>query len=141
MTKPTTENYISEFAAMWSRLSHNQQRFAVAMLQCASKKEAAEMIGLEPQTVYRWNGDVEQIVAFMRNDYAAAAVGILAANNAKAAMVKIAGLDSDNEKIRQDVASEILDRNLGKATQRQEVTGAAGAPLEIVYVNDWRSEN
>ena len=69
---------------MWSRLSHNQQRFAVAMLQCASKKEAAEMIGLEPQTVYRWNGDVEQIVAFMRNDYAAAAVGILAANNAKA---------------------------------------------------------
>lgn len=117
------------FAELWQKLDHNQQRFAVAMLTSASKKDAAGRVGIQPNTVYKWNGDVDDVVEFMRNHAAAAALGIVQANATKAAMVKAAGLDSDDEKIRQDAASEILDRNLGKPTQRRELTGADGEPL------------
>jgi hypothetical protein len=57
----------------------------------------------------------------------------------KAAAVKVAGLDSDHEKIRQDAASEILDRNLGKPTMRQEITGKAGAELTVKYIAENRN--
>jgi hypothetical protein len=40
----------------------------------------------------------------------------------EAAKVKIAGLKSRDERIRQSAASEILDRNIGKAAQTLDVT-------------------
>jgi hypothetical protein len=119
----------SEFRELWQTLTHNQQRFAIAMLSSKTKKDAAQAVGLEPNTVYGWNGEVDAAVDFMRNHSAVATLGIIEANATKAAMIKAAGLDSDNEKLRQDVASEILDRILGKATQHQEVTGPNGTPL------------
>lgn len=111
------------------------------MMSCATKKEAAEAIGLQPDTVYRWNGDLDAVIDFMRNEAAAAALGIVTANAGKAAMVIGGLLDSDDENIRLRAGQDVLDRTMGRATQRQEVTGSGGAPLEIVYVNDWRSED
>lgn len=119
---------------MWQSLSHNQQRFAIAMLSSSTKREAAQSVGLEPNTVYSWNGDIDAVVEFMRNNAAQAALGIVRASATKAAMIKAAGLDSDNEKIRQDVATEILDRNLGKPTQRTEHTGSDGGPIPIQFI-------
>jgi len=107
----------------------------VSMQEHPTKKEAAEAIDISPNTAYNWPSVVGDVVDFMSNNIALATLGILQANATKAAMVKAHGLDSDNEKIRQDVASEILDRNLGKATQRQEVTGADGSPLRITVID------
>lgn len=59
-------------------------------------------------------------------------------NLAKAMAVKVAGLDLDDAKLRQSTATEIIEWEMGKATQRQEVTGADAGPLTVVYVNDWR---
>lgn len=133
MTDETVpEKSISEqFAGLWSVLGHNQRRFVIAMLESKTKKEAAESIGVKPDTVYHWNGMVDEAVALARADIQSAAVGILAAAGSKAAAIKTAGLDSDTEKIRQDVASEILDRNLGKPKQRQEITGADGQAVKV----------
>ena len=121
----------SQFAEIWHKLTTNQRRFVVAMQEHPTKKEAAESIGVQPQTAYNWNGDVDAAVDFMRNNIALATLGIIQANATKAAMIKAAGLDSGDEKIRQDVATEILDRNLGRSTQRQELTGADGDALRI----------
>ena len=52
----------------------------------------------------------------------------------EAAIVKVAGLKERDRKLRQAVASEILDRIVGKPTQRQEVTGPDGDPLQFVIV-------
>lgn len=137
MGETVPEKSISEqFAALWSELDHNQRRFVVAMLESKSKKEAAESIGIKPDTVYRWNGIVDEAVSIAQADIQAAALGILAAAGSKAAAIKTAGLDSDNEKLRQDVASEVLDRNLGKPKQRQEITGADGKDVVIKVVYD-----
>lgn len=119
----TTEKYTSEadFLRLWGGLTHNQQRFAVAMLECPTKKEAALAIGLEQNTVYRWGAEIDEVVDYMRGRARDAAQNVLEASVVKAAAIKRAGLGSGEEKIRQDVASEILDRVLGRATQRQDI--------------------
>ena len=111
----------------------NQRRFAVAMLEHGTKKEAAKAIGLEPNTVYKW-GVVDEVVALMSNDIVNKTIDMLSSAATKAAMIKLAGLDSDSEKTRQDAASEILDRVLGKPKQRQEVTGKDGDSININFV-------
>ena len=115
------ERGLDRFAEIWGSLSPIQRRFVVAMQEYSSKKEAAESIDISPQTAYNWNGLVDEAVAFVSSDVALAQLGIIRANGVKAAAVKSAGLDSKDERIAQAAASEILDRNLGRATQRQEV--------------------
>lgn len=131
------EESISErLSDLWPKLSRNQRRFVVAMQESATKKEAAEVIGLEPDTVYRWPDVVDEAVKRLSDDVEAAVWDILHSSAAKAAMVKIAGLDDDDSKLRQAVASEIIDRILGKPTQRQEITGADGGALDVVVTWD-----
>ena len=103
------------------------------MLSSSSKKDAALSVNIEPNTVYSWNGSIDDVIEYMRNHAALAALGIIQANVTKAAMIKAAGLDSDNEKIRQDSASELLDRQLGKATQRQEIAHEGSVVINM----DW----
>ena len=121
---------------MWPQLSRNQRRFVVAMQECATKKEAAESIGLEADTVYRWPSIVDDAVKILSDDVEAAVWDILADSAAKAAMVKVAGLDENDDKLRQAVASEILDRIMGRPTQRQEITGADGSEVVIRVEHD-----
>ena len=130
---------VETFSVLWNELTPLQRRFVVSMQEYPTKKEAAEALGISPSTVYNWgqNSGVDDAVDFMSNNIALATLGILQANATKAAMVKAHGLDSDNEKIRQDVASEILDRQLGKATQRQEIDHSGA----ITYTLDWGDNN
>lgn len=134
----TTENSISDadFRGLWQGLTHNQKRFAVAMLGATTKKDAALAIGIEPDTVYRWNGEIDQAVEYMQGQAKDAAIEIITNNTVKAAMVKVAGLDSYDEKQRQDAASEVLDRSLGRPTQRQEHTGADGVALVVNFTSN-----
>jgi hypothetical protein len=49
----------------------------------------------------------------------------------EAAMVKASGLKVRDERIKQAVATEILDRKFGKPSQQTELTAKGGAPLSI----------
>jgi hypothetical protein len=129
------------FADIWAGLGHNQRRFVIAMLESKTKREAAESIGVQPNTAYKWNGETDVAIELARADLQSAALAILHVANSKAAAVKVAGLDSGNESIRQGAASEILDRNLGKATQRQEITGKDGEPVGVVYITENRDDD
>lgn len=124
------------FALVWGKLSPLQRKFVVAMQEFPTKKEAAAAIGISPNTAYNWNEEVDTAVDFMRSNIALSTLGIIQANATKAAMVKAAALDSEDEKIAQGAATEILDRNLGKPTQRNEVTGENGGELIIKVVHD-----
>ena len=131
----TTEKSISsaDFAGLWGKLTHNQQRFAVAMLESPTKKEAALAVGLEPDTVYRWNGDVDAVVGFMRSQVRDSVLGIIEANAVKAAMVKAGGLDSADELRRQDASTEMLNRYLGRPSQRTEISGPEGGDIGVQF--------
>ena len=77
----------------------------------------------------------EEVIKLLQEDAIQSAVIMIKNALAKAAMIKIDGLDSEDEKIRQAVASEILDRQLGKSIQRSELSGPNGGPIETTYVN------
>jgi hypothetical protein len=142
----TAEKSISEqIDELLPELSHNQMRFVVAMLDLgrgASKKEGAEMIGVKPDTVYRWNGVVDTVIELFRTQSVLVAQRIREQNLIKAMMVKVAGLDSDNERVRQAVASEIIEWALGKALVKQDIT-SDGKPIKgyiSVSPDDWDDE-
>ncbi len=126
---------VNDFAELWSKLTPLQRRFAVSMQEHSTKKDAAQAIGISPNTAYNWNSEVDQAIAYMTNNIALATLGIIQASATKAAMVKASGLDDDDSKIAQSAATEILDRNLGKATQRMEHAGGEGEPISIAIIN------
>lgn len=127
------EKSISEqLSDVLKTLSPNQVRFVVARQDYLSDKEAAEAVGLKPDTVYRWNGNVKRAVQLFAEDIMSGAAAIRRKNLAKAMMVKAAGLDSNDESIRQKAATEIIEWEMGKPSQRvqSEVSGPNGGALE-----------
>ena len=110
-----------ELSKVLSKLTHDQLRFVVAMQECNSKKEAAELLDMKPDTVYRWPDIVDKAVRLFAEDIAESAKQIRRKNLTKAMMVKVAGLDNDDDVLRQRVATEIIEAELGKPTQKQEV--------------------
>jgi len=117
------------------RLTTDQIRFVVARQEFSTDKEAAHQIGVKPNTVYTWKhkgAPIDEAVRLMAFDGIVVAKEMLRRALAKAAAVKVAGLDSEDERIRQGVSTEVLDRELGRPTQRQEITGADGDALTIV---------
>lgn len=130
-----------QLEAVLAGLSPDQLRYVVARQDFTSNREAAESIGVAPRTVYSWGDDVREAVRLMALDGLVTAQHIRRRNLAKAMLVKVKGLDSDEENVRQKAATEIIEWELGRATQRNELSGTAGEPLRIEYVNDWRSSD
>lgn len=118
----------------FSHLSDAQWRFITAMVEnpSFSKKEAAEYIGITPDTVYKWGADlINSALEEARHSAHNASVAMRQQALLKAMRVKIALLDSDDESIRSKAASEIIEWELGKATQRNEHTGRDGNELRL----------
>jgi len=130
----------TEVNALLDGINIEQRKWVLARLLVTSDAKAAREVGIDPATVSRWPNKAEltKIVEALLADPIQRAVEELREALPEASRIKREGLKSRNEIVRQDVASEILDRVLGKPTQRQEVTGADGSALKIEYVNDWR---
>lgn len=103
-----------------AQLTTDQIRFVIARQECATDKEAAEAIGIKPDTVYHWPALVKETVRLMAEDGLVVARHIRRRNLAKAMMVKVAGLDSGDERLRQNVATEIVEWEMGRAAQPHE---------------------
>jgi len=118
------EKSISEqLDELLKQLSADQIRFIVARQECATDGEAAKAIGVKPDTVYHWPDIVKEAVKLMAGDGVYVARELRRRALPKAMAVKTAGLDSDNEKVRQDAATEIIEWEMGKAEQKTRVSG------------------
>lgn len=114
-------------------LNDNQWRYVTARIENPSfnKKDAALHVQLEPNTVYKWDDFVEEAVQIARQDIHTATLARRKQLALKALLVKASGLDSEDESIRQKTATEILEWELGKASQRTEVANADDKPFEV----------
>ena len=133
-----TENSTSgQLGAVLRQLTTDQIRFVVARQEYGTDKEAALAARLKPNTVYQWksrdNAPIDEAVRLMAMDGIIAASELRRRNLAKAMSVKVAGLDEKNAKLRQDVATEIIEWEMGKATQKSEVSGPDGGPIELTW--------
>lgn len=99
-----------------------QRKWVLARLTAKSDAEAARAIGINPATVCRWpnKAELDATVESLLLDSMQQALNLILDAAPEAARVKLAGLRSRNENIKQSAASEILDRALGKAKQVQD---------------------
>ena len=121
----------NKFQSIWRKLTRNQRRFVVGMTEHGSKKSCALAMNLKPPTVYGWPGYVDEAVELYQEHIVDVATVVLADAIAEAALVKVDGLESGDERIKQKASTEILDRYFGKAKQRTEHTGEDGGDIVI----------
>jgi len=96
--------------------------------------EALRACGLASSTFYSWSKERRErlngLAQQRKRDTVTQVLDILEKSATEAAQVKAKGLKSRKENIAQAAASDILDRVLGRPTQRQEHTGVGGGPIE-----------
>lgn len=121
--------------AVLAQLTSDQIRFVIARSDTESDAAACRELSISRSTVSHWPQDVRDNIAtavsLMAQDGLVTALHIRRRNLAKAMAVKIKGLESDDERVRQNVATELIEWELGRATQRNEHTGADGGAIEI----------
>lgn len=124
------------------QLSPEQIRYAIARREAKSVTDAAAAVGMARQSYYKWpeeeRAQIDEAVRLMARDGLVTAMHLRRRALAEAMAVKVAGLRSRDERVRQATATELIEWELGKAKQRNEVTGKDGEALVIEYVNDWR---
>ena len=139
-SKATQEKSSSDtLEQVLDRLSTDQIRFIVARQEFSTDKEAAQAIGIKPDTVYQWKHKgvpIDSAVRLMAMDGVVVATEMRRRNLAKAMLVKVAGLDEKDVKVRQGVATEIIEWEMGKAKQKQEISGPDDGPLTIIIERD-----
>jgi len=121
-------------AEIIKQLTSTQLRFVIARNDSKSDKEAAEIIGISSSTVRNWDNKatVDEAIRLMLVDGVITARELRRRNLAKAMAVKVAGLDSVDEKLRQSVATEIVEWEMGKAQSSVDVTSKGE---QIAFVN------
>lgn len=120
-----------------AQLTTDQIRWVIARQENPSNKEAAKAIGISVRAVYKWPPIVKETARLMAADGLATAQHVLKRSLAKAALVKAAGLDSGDERIRQAAATEIIDRAMGKAEQKHRVGGEGeGGEVLVRFISN-----
>jgi len=109
-----------------AQLTNDQIRFVVARQEHPTDKAAAEFIEFKPHTVTNWKREgapIDEAVRLMAFDGLVTALHIRKRNLAKAMAVKVAGLDSNDARLRQSVSTEVIEWETGKAAQPTEHRG------------------
>jgi len=100
--------------------------------------EACKNAEISRGTYYNW-GKVEReylnnLADALRLETALKARLILRGATKDAALVKVKGMTSKNEHVKQSAATEILDRMLGKPTQKNEVDLEVKKPVTVKHI-------
>ena len=115
-----------QLAQLLKGMNTNHMAFVSKRVWAPSDAEAARECGVSPETVKRWKYDgvpIDEVVRLMKCDGVIVAVEMFRRALVDADAVKVAGLTHRNELVRQAAANDIIDRNLGKPMQRQELSG------------------
>lgn len=137
------ENQEKQSAAQLSQLletlTTDQIRFVIARQDFSSDKEAAKSVGIKPNTISQWKHSgvpIDEAVRLMVFDGLETALHLRKRNLAKAMAVKIEGLDSKSGRLRQGVATEIIEWEMGKATQRTDLGTPNGEPFTVRLIGN-----
>jgi ABC-type uncharacterized transport system ATPase subunit len=120
------ESSAERLVQLLDQLTIDQIRFVIARQQFSKDREAADEIGVKPDTVAQWKqrgAPIDEVVRLMVADGLVLAQRIRRNSLAKAMLVKVEGLDVKDERLRQSVATEIIEWEMGTAKQRHEVSG------------------
>ena len=129
---------MNDLRTILDQLEDKQLDYVVERSRVNSDAEAYRNCSISKPAFYRWSTEkreeLNDLAQQLKRESALRAVLILSDATEKAAQVKVAGLDNRKDNIKQAAATEILDRQLGKPMQRQEVSGKDGAPIPIKMI-------
>lgn len=128
----STSDDAERLELLLNKLNTNQKRFIIARQEHTTDKDAAISIGLSPDTIKNWKyagAPIDEVVDMMAHDGVVMAMHLRGKALAKAMAVKVAGLDEQDARLRQGVATEIIEWEMGKSTQRQEISGPQGGGI------------
>ena len=103
-------------------LKDKQLAFVMARVSSVSTAEALRTCGIGKSAYYDWPEDerkyLEDVAFRLQRESATRALMIIQDAAVQAAEVKVQGLKNRDDRIKQAASTEILDRNLGKPTQK-----------------------
>jgi hypothetical protein len=99
--------------------------YVIERSKVRNDKTAYTAAGIGKTAFFAWGTEererLNDLAQRIKREAATRALMVLQDKAEEAAKIKADGLTSNNEHIRQDAASDILDRILGRAAQRQEL--------------------
>jgi len=128
---------MDDLQTVLNQLQDNRLDYVRARSLVNSDAQAIKDIGISKTAFYKWPAEerekLNELAQQLKRATVARAIMALQAAAEEAAQVKIAGLKSRDERLKQSAATEILDRNIGKPKQAVDVT-TGGEPLKIVNI-------
>lgn len=126
---------IPDLRQILRKLTPEQREYVRVRPFCTTETEAAEKVGINRRTISQWkqDTDIELAVSLVQEDGIIMSSEMLRTALPDAANVIIELLGNRKENIRLSAAVEILDRNLGKAVQRQEVEQSGEVKIVIEH--------
>ena len=122
------------------QLKDSRLDYVIARSKARTDAEGYREAGIAKASFYSWPEEerarLNDLAQQVKRASALRAMMILQDATEEAARVKVEGLKSRKENIKQDAASEILDRMIGKPVIRQEVSGREGGPIIVVNWDD-----
>lgn len=119
--------------SLFDGLDERETAYVLARSECVSNSEALRRCGKSEGWLYKRNiEDLNNRADELRKNKAMRAAMILSEAVEEAARVKVAGLKVRDERIKQSVATELLERELGKVPQRTELTGEVTVEVDDV---------
>ena len=131
---------MTEINTIFDGLDAREIDYVQARANAVSDSEALRICGYSRGWLNSHDKDNlnDRAMAF-KTDNALKAQIILDQALEQAAKIKAEGLLSRNERIKQDCASEIMDRRMGKPTQKIDQKTEQSGKITVEYVNDWRN--
>ena len=118
---------------VFESLDERETAYVLARSECVSNSEALRKCGFSQGWLSKRDiEDLNSRADSLRKDKAIRASMLLADAVEEAARVKVAGLKSRDDRVKQAVATEIIDRELGKVLQRTELTGEVTVEVDDV---------
>jgi hypothetical protein len=121
-------------------LQDKQLAYVISRSKSVSTAEALRNANLGKNVYYKWTEEereyLEEVAYKLQRENAVRAMMILQDAAVKAAEVKVSGLNDRDSRIKQSVATEILDRTVGKSTDKLDVTSGGEPIVQVEYVNN-----
>ena len=120
-------------SGVWDNMSERQIQAVSYKLANpeARYSDIEEELSIPTGTLNRWG--LNSLVAEVRKDMAQSIVDYAKRASLRAIRLLENQMDSEDQRIAQNAAKELLDRFMGKATQRNEHTGKDGNAISIEF--------
>ena len=132
---------MNELATKLDQIQDDQKlNYVLERAEVSTDQAGYRNAGVSKPTFYKWGKEqrayLNSLAISLKLEVALKAKLVLRAATKEAAEIKVEGMKSRNERVRQGASTEILDRMLGKPMQRQEMKQEGEIEITVKYAEE-----